>query len=147
MASTPEQAAPGTSTPVEVRRTGDHRFTATNGRGGRVDIGRDGAPDAFTPGELLLAAIASCSAVTSENLLVRRVGPDAGFAVRADRTKAAEDPNKFESVRVGFDVDLGAVAEGDRAKLLDAVERAIERYCTVSRSVQEGTPISLDLPR
>lgn len=134
-------------TPVEVHRTGEHTFTASNGRGGEVTIGRDGAPDAFTPGELLLAAIAGCSAVTSENLLVRRAGQDADIAVHADRDKTAEDPNKFSEVTVRFDVDLGAVEAGDRAKLLDAVERAIERYCTVSRSVAEGTSISLELPR
>ncbi|MCA1190525.1 MULTISPECIES: OsmC family protein [unclassified Saccharopolyspora] len=134
-------------TPVEVHRTGEHTFTATNGRGGQVTIGRDGAPDAFTPGELLLAAIAGCSAVTSENLLVRRAGADADIAVHADRDKTDADPNKFSEVRVRFDVDLSSVAGADRAKLLDAVERAIERYCTVSRSVQESTPISLELPR
>ncbi|GAB2683223.1 OsmC family protein [Saccharopolyspora gloriosae] len=134
-------------TPVEVHRTGEHAFTATNGRGGEVAIGRDGAPGSFTPGELLLAAIAGCSAVTSENLLVRRAGQDADIAVHADRDKTAEDPNKFSEVTVRFDVDLGGVDGADRAKLLDAVERAIERYCTVSRSVAESTPITLELPR
>ncbi|WP_243788888.1 OsmC family protein [Saccharopolyspora gloriosae] len=134
-------------TPVEVHRTGEHTFTASNGRGAEVTIGRDGAPGAFTPGELLLAAIAGCSAVTSENLLVRRAGQDADIAVHADRDKTAEDPNKFSAVQVRFDVDLSAVEGAERAKLLDAVERAIERYCTVSRSVEEGTPIALELPR
>ncbi|GAA4618319.1 OsmC family protein [Saccharopolyspora hordei] len=135
------------STPVEVTRTGEHTFVATNPRGGRVAIGREGAPDAFTPGELLLAAIAACSALTSENLLVRRLGEDAELTVHADRTKDPADKHRFARVQVGFDVDLGAVEDDDeRAKLLDAVERAIGKYCTVSRSVEEGTPIDLTLP-
>lgn len=133
------------STPVEVTRTGQHTFTATNPRGGEVTIGREDVPDAFTPGELLLAAIAACSAVTSENLLVRRLGEDAKVAVHADRTKVAEDKHKFASVQVSFDVDLSGVE--DHGKLVDAVQRAIEKYCTVSRSVEEGTPIELSLPR
>ncbi|MGW3469346.1 OsmC family protein [Saccharopolyspora sp. NPDC000995] len=133
------------STPVEVTRTGQHTFTATNPRGGEVTIGREDAPDAFTPGELLLAAIAACSAVTSENLLVRRLGEDAKVTVHADRTKVAEDKHKFASVQVSFDVDLSGVE--DHGKLVDAVQRAIEKYCTVSRSVEEGTPIELSLPR
>lgn len=83
------------ATPVEVTRTGEHTFTATNPRGARVAIGRDDAPDAFTPGELLLAAIAGCSAVTSENLLVRRIGEDASLRVHADRSKDPADPNQF----------------------------------------------------
>ncbi|PKW19023.1 OsmC family protein [Saccharopolyspora spinosa] len=133
------------STPVEVTRTGQHTFTATNPRGGEVKIGREDAPDAFTPGELLLAAIAACSAVTSENLLVRRLGEDAKVTVHADRTKVPEDKHKFASVQVSFDVDLSGVE--DNGKLVDAVQRAIEKYCTVSRSVEEGTPIELSLPR
>ncbi|MGW5643808.1 OsmC family protein [Saccharopolyspora sp. NPDC003752] len=136
------------STPVEVTRTGPHTFTATNPRGGEVTIGREDAPDAFTPGELLLAAIAACSAVTSENLLVRRLGEDAKVTVHADRTKVPEDKHKFASVQVGFDVDLSGIEDdGERGKVVDAVRRAIEKYCTVSRSVEEGTPIELTLPR
>ncbi|MER7082941.1 Uncharacterized OsmC-related protein [Saccharopolyspora kobensis] len=135
------------STPVEVTRTGQHTFRATNPRGAQVAIGREDAPEAFTPGELLLAAIAACSAVTSENLLVRRLGEDAELTVHADRTKVPEDKHKFARVQVGFDVDLSAIEDDDRAKLLEAVERAITKYCTVSRSVEEGTPIDLTLPR
>ncbi|GAA0515137.1 OsmC family protein [Saccharopolyspora thermophila] len=136
------------STPVETTRTGQHTFTATNPRGAQVTIGRDGAPGAFTPGELLLAAIAGCAALTGENLLVRRIGEDAGFTVHADRRKAPEDPNKFSSVQITFDVDLSVIEdEGERGRLVDAVRRAIEKYCTVSRSVEEGTPIDLTLPR
>ena len=136
------------STPVEVDRTGRHTFTATNGRGAEVTIGRDGAEGAFTPGELLLAAIAGCSAVTSESMLIRRLGESAKLRVHADRSKAPEDPHKFSEVQVSFDVDLSGIEDdAERTKLVDAVERAIERLCTVSRSVEEGTPIKLALPR
>lgn len=50
-------------------------------------------------------------------------------------------------MQVTFDVDLDAVDPEQRAKLSDAVQRAIERYCTVSRSVESGTPIELEPPR
>lgn len=136
------------STPVEIHRDGSHRFTASNGRGGEVAIGRDDTPEAFTPGELLLAAIAGCSAVTTENLLVRRMGDDADLAVHADRDKDPEDPHRFSSVRVSFDIDLSEVQDAsERERLVDAAERAVARFCTVSRSVEEGTPIHLHIPR
>lgn len=135
------------STPVEVRRTDQHRFSATNDRGAEVAIGRDGAAGAFTPGELLLAAIAGCSAVTSESLLIRRLGEEASIRVHADRTKSEDEPNKFASVQVSFDVDLGAIEDPEeRKKATEAVRRAIERFCTVSRTVEEGAPIDLTLP-
>ncbi|SFT07086.1 OsmC family protein [Saccharopolyspora flava] len=133
------------STPVEVTRTGEHTFTATNSRGAEVAVGRDGAPGAFTPGELLLAAVAACSAVTSENLVIRRIGEDGELVARADRTKNPDDDHKFAEIQVSLDADLDGVP--DRDKLLDAVQRAIENYCTVSRSVEESTPITLTLPR
>lgn len=136
------------STPVEVHRDGKHSFTASNGRGARVAIGREGAPESFTPGELLLAAIAGCSAVTTENLLVRRLGDSAELVLRADRDKDPEDQHKFSSIRVRFDVDLSGIEDGtERDRLVDAAERAVRRFCTVSRSVEESTPVELVLPR
>ena len=137
------QAQPGT--PVEVRRVSEHSFVATNGRGGEVAIGRDGVVDGFTPGELLLAAIAGCSGLTSENLLVRRLGDDASLAFHADRTKEPDDPHTFSSVQVTADLDLSVLPDDERAKLVDAVHRAIERACTVSRTVERGTPVHLDI--
>ncbi|MDR7303338.1 OsmC family protein [Haloactinomyces albus] len=134
------------STPVEVRRSSQQRFVASNERGGEVAIGPDGAPDAFTPGELLLAAIAGCSGLTGEQLLIRRVGETAPLAVHADRDKDPQDPHKFSSVQVSFDVDLSGVDSAEREKLVTAVNSAIARLCTVSRSVEEGTPISVSLP-
>lgn len=142
--ASPTEQVPGT--PVEVRRTGEHTFVATNGRGGEVTIGRDGVLDGFTPGELLLAAIAGCSAVTVESLVTRRIGDDAEVTFHADRTKEPDDPNTFSAVQVAGEWALSSLDEQERAKLAEAAHRAIDRACTVSRSVKRGTPISLDLP-
>ncbi|MHA6804892.1 OsmC family protein [Salinifilum ghardaiensis] len=133
-------------TPVRVTRTGEHAFTAVNERGAEVAIGREGAPGAFTPGELLLAAIAGCSAVTGENLLVRRLGEDAEITVDADRTKNPEDKHRFATVRTQLRAALDEIDDAEeREKLVAAVQRAIAKYCTVSRTVAEGTPIHLDI--
>lgn len=133
--------------PVEVRRTGKSNFEATNGRGGSVPIAAAGQPDSFSPGELLLAAIAGCAQLSGEKLLTRRLGEDAAITVRADRTLDPQDPKLFESARVTFDVDFSSVTdETERAKLVDAVHLAIERACTVSRSVEKGTPVTVEIP-
>ncbi|ASU79368.1 osmotically inducible protein OsmC [Actinopolyspora erythraea] len=135
------------SSPVEVTRTGASTFTASNDRGGSVEIAAAGMPDAFTPGELLLAAIAGCAQLTGQNLLVRRLGEEEPITARAERTVNEQDPETFESVRVSFDVDLSAISdETERTKLVEAVRRAIGRHCTVSRSVERGTPITFSLP-
>ena len=67
--------------------------------------------------------------------------------MHADRDKDPEDPHKFSSVRVSFDVDLSEMENTtERERLVDAAERAVARFCTVSRSVEEGTPIHLHIP-
>lgn len=135
-------------TPVRVERAGEHVFTARNTQGAEVRVGQVATHDTFTPGELLLAAIAGCSAVTSENLVVRRVGEDAALTVDADRDKDPADPHRFSDVRVELSAALESIAdEAERAKTVDALTRAINKYCTVSRSVTEGTPIHLDVAR
>lgn len=139
-----DRSEPGT--PVEVTRSGEHLFTASNSRGGRVTIGREGMADSFTPGELLLAAIAGCSGITAENLLVRRLGEEAEITFHADRQKNPADQHKFAAVQVSLRAALEEIDDpAERDKLIDAVGRAIGKYCTVSRSVEESTPVHLDL--
>ena len=47
---------------IELTKIGDARFKATNVRGGETFMGTGGEDPDFTPIELLLAAIAGCSA-------------------------------------------------------------------------------------
>ncbi|HEY3685506.1 MAG TPA: OsmC family protein [Streptosporangiaceae bacterium] len=135
------------STPVEVTRTGTRTFEATNPRGARALVGPETAEGVFTPGELLLAAVAACVGVTSDSLVVRRVGEDAGFQVRADRTKESEDAHEFASVTVDLDVDTSALDDEQRAALATAVDRAVEKLCTVSRTLKKGVPVTLNQQR
>lgn len=132
--------------PVDVRRTGKYAFVGTNPRGAHVAIGRDGAEGAFTPGELLLVAAAGCAALTGESLLARRLGEAAPQRVTADRTKESPDAHEFSSIQVDFDVDLSSLGAEQRAALKDTVDRAIERLCTVSRTLERGVPVSVDFP-
>lgn len=135
-----------TPSPVEVRRTGSHDFLGVNPRGAEVRIGRDGAEGAFTPGELLLLAAAGCAALTAEGLLSRRLGESAPQVVHADREKETPEAHEFSSVQVDFAVDLSALAPEQRAALQDAVDRAIERLCTVSRTLERGAKVAVDFP-
>lgn len=135
-----------TPTPVEVRRTGSHEFLGTNPRGAEVRVGRSGAEGSFSPGELLLVAAASCAGLTAEGLLTRRLGEDAPQVIVADRDKESEDAHEFSEVRVGYQVDLAAVDPSQHAALKEAVDRAIERLCTVSRTLERGAKVTLDFP-
>ncbi|GAA3459405.1 OsmC family protein [Saccharothrix longispora] len=128
---------------VEVRRTGQHEFTATNDRGASVRVGRKGAEGAFTPVELLLAAAAGCAAVTVETLVTRRV--DGDLVARADDVRP-EGAHQLDAVPVTLDYDVSSLDDAQRAVLETAVRRAVDELCTVTRTLKQSPPTPLNLP-
>lgn len=130
---------------LEVQRDGQHAFIGRNDRGAEVRLGRTGAEEAFSPAELLQIAAAGCSAVTAEELITRRIGEDAKFrvTVSADRREGASE---LDAVHVAFDVDVSTLAADQREALAGAVDRAIERLCTVSRTLKKGIPVTEEFP-
>jgi uncharacterized OsmC-like protein len=127
---------------VTITRTSAGRYTAANGRGGVVDFGT-GAVDDFTPVELFLAAIGGCTAVDVDILTTRRAAPES-FEVKVDGEKIRdEDGNRMEELSVTFRVRFPQGDGGDAARALlpDAVQRSHDRLCTVSRTVELGTPV------
>ncbi|GAB2990904.1 OsmC family protein [Amycolatopsis acidiphila] len=130
---------------LEVQRVGEHEFVGRNERGAEVRLGRKGAEGAFSPAELLQVAAAGCSAVTAENLITRRVGEDAKFRVdvTADRREGASE---LDAVHLKFDVDVSGLGQDEREALALAVDRAIDKLCTVSRTLKKGIPVTEELP-
>lgn len=128
---------------VEVRLVGQHDFVATNDRGASVRVGRKGAPGAFTPVELLLAAAAGCAAVTAETLVTRRV--EGGLVARADDVRPA-GAHELDAVPITLDYDISQLDDGQRAALDAAVRRAIDQLCTVTRTLKATPPTPVTLP-
>ena len=127
---------------IELSKIGEGRYKATNARGGVVAVGSGGDPD-FTPVELLLAAIAGCSAIDVDLITGKRAQATT-FELSAEGDKVRdEDGNRLVGLRVTFDVRFPEGEEGDRAR--EALPRAIaqsrDRLCTVGRTVQVGGPI------
>jgi uncharacterized OsmC-like protein len=130
---------------LEVQREGEHEFVGRNERGAEVRLGRNGQRGSFSPAELLQIATAGCSAVTAENLITRRVGEDSKFrvSVTADRREGASE---LDGVHVRFDVDLANLDASHREALAAAVDRSIERLCTVSRTLKKAIPVTEEFP-
>jgi putative redox protein len=128
---------------VTVERIAHGTLTATNGRGGRIAVGTGGSTD-FTPTELLLAAIGGCTAIDVDILTSRRAEPeDFQVAVGADKVRDAGG-NRMTGIAVTFRVTFPAGEKGDAARALlpDAVRMSHDRLCTVSRTVELGTPVA-----
>jgi putative redox protein len=128
---------------VRLERIENSRYTASNVRGGQIDMGTGAGTD-FTPVELLLAAIGGCTAVDVDLLTSRRAEPDA-FEIVIDAEKVRDGAgNHLTDLAVTFRIRFPDGEAGDKARALlpDAVKKSHDRLCTVSRTVELGTPIA-----
>ena len=128
---------------VTITRTSAGRYTAVNGRGGTLEFGT-GDVDDFTPVELFLAAIGGCTAVDVDILTTRRAEPES-FVVQVDGDKVRDEGgNRMEELSVTFRLSFPEGEGGDAARALlpETVQRSRDRLCTVSRTVEIGTPVA-----
>ncbi len=129
---------------VQLTQMGEGRWKATNRRGGVLPIGSGADPD-FSPVELLLAAIAGCSAIDVDLITGKRAGAES-FDLVSEGTKIRDEQgNRLTNLRVTFDVRFPEGEAGDRAR--EALPRAIaqsrDRLCSVSRTVAVESPVEM----
>ena len=139
--ATPEEPRPGLRQ-VELTKIGAGRFKATNARGGAVTLGSGDDPD-LTPVELLLAALAGCSAIDVDLITGKRAAPTS-FHVGAEGVKVRDEQgNHLVDLRLTFEVRFPEGEAGDRARevLPRSIAQSRDRLCTVGRTVQLGAPV------
>lgn len=132
---------------VQLDRLAVGRYEVTNRRGGTIRIG-DGSDGDFSPVELLLAAIGGCTAVDADTATSRKAEPtEFTVTVRGDKISDREDGNRMENLAVTFSVTFPDGAKGDDARtvLPRAVKLSHDRLCTVSRTVERGTPVAVTI--
>jgi putative redox protein len=127
---------------VRLERIENSRYLVTNDRGGQITIGKGDGTD-FTPVDLLLTGIGGCTAVDVDILTSRRAEPEA-FEVHVDAEKVRDEAgNHLADIVVTFRIRFPDGEGGDMARALlpDAVRQSHDRLCTVSRTVELGTPV------
>jgi putative redox protein len=128
---------------VTIDRISNSQYTVTNARGGTMTIGRGGDGE-FTPVELLLAAIGGCTAVDVDLVTSRRAEPDS-FRVDVQATKVNDaQGHHLTDIVVTFKVAFPDSDGGQAARdvLPSIVRQSHDRLCTVSRTVEIGTPVN-----
>ena len=128
---------------VRLERIENSKYVVTNDRGGQIRIGRGEGTD-FTPVDLLLTAIGGCTAVDVDILTSRRAEPEK-FEILVDADKVRDEAgNRLTDIVVTFRIRFPVGEDGDKARELlpDAVRKSHDRLCTVSRTVELGTPIA-----
>ena len=131
---------------VALDRVESGRYEATNVRGGTLAIG-SGDDERFTPVELLLAAIAGCSAIDIDLITGKRAEPSRFTAAVSGEKIRDELGNRLTGITLTFDVEFpeGEAGDAARAVLPRSVQQSHDRLCTVSRTVEVGTPVSTGL--
>lgn len=131
---------------VEIERTSVGRYVVRNVRGGSISMG-SGGDDSFTPVELLLAAIGGCASIDVDHVTSRRAEP-ARFSVEVtgDKIRDESGGNRMRNLRVEFAVTFPEGPDGDRAReaLPRSLQQSHDRLCTVSRTVELGTPVTVE---
>lgn len=129
---------------VELTKTGTGHYRAVNVRGGEVSIGTGEDAD-FTPVEMLLAAIAGCSAIDVD-LITGKRAQSVRFDVHARGDKVRDEQgNHLTGLALTFDVAFPEGPDGDaaRAVLQRSIEQSRDRLCTVSRTVALPSPVEM----
>lgn len=136
--------ADGDQRRVSLERVDEGVYRATNPRGVELTFGSK-AEDGFTPVELLLAAIGGCSAVDVDVATGRRADHERFEVVVEAESTRDEVGNILRDVRMTFHVTFPDGPDGDKARQLlpRAVKASHDRTCTVSRTVEAATPVTV----
>ena len=121
---------------IEMSRLEKGRYLATNTRGGQLVVGQGGRDEAFSPVELLLVAIAGCSAIDVDYIVGKRAEP-----TRLDVRMTGDKIRDERAARVALARHQRLTVEvDDQGVTLAAFDKATERlvgdFVLILRSVE-----------
>jgi putative redox protein len=131
---------------VDLSQIAEGRYQAVNRRGGVLPIGSGDDLD-FTPVELLLAALAGCTAIDVGSITGKRAAPES-FDIRTEGHKIRDDDGSHLvdlTVTLSITFPEGEAVDGAREILPRAVRQTADRICTVGRTLQLGTDIAYEI--
>lgn len=132
---------------IDLTRESQRHYKATNGRGGSIEFGQ--GEGLMSPVEVLLAALAGCSAIDVDVVTSRRSEPE-DFGVHVEGDRVDEDgASRLSDVRASFTVRFPDDESGRQAQgMVDNLIRiSHEKDCTVSRTVEHATNVSFENKR
>ena len=118
-------------------------FSGINPAGVRVSIGRPGeSPEATSPMEMLLEAVAGCSSIDVLMILEKQKARVDRYQIRVEGHRAEEGEAKpFTAIDLAFTVDTDALP----GKVARAVQLSLEKYCSVAKTVDPSVAIRYTL--
>lgn len=132
---------------VVLEQVGPAAFESTGGSGGKLVV--DGAPEiggegrGMRPMELMLASIASCSAMDVVKILRQQKEPLEQLRIEIEGERADAVPSPYTQMKLVF------VAKGpvDEHKLRRAVQLAVDKYCSARATLGQGIMVTWEARR
>jgi putative redox protein len=126
---------------ITLRWVEDRLMMASDSNGHSVVIGRSPDPGfewaGIKPSDLLLMAVASCSAYDVVAILEKKREPLEGLIVTCSGDQLSSPPYTFTSIQIEY------LAKGNvnPAALSKAIRLSEEKYCSVISTLQQGVEV------
>ena len=129
---------------VTVRWIEKTLLMGSDSNGHSIVIGRSPDPEfvwaGIKPSDLLLLAVASCSAYDVVEILSKQREPLEDLKVLCSGEQQSDPPYTFTSIHIHYQL-CGAIKP---EKLERAISLSEEKYCSVMATVRPGVPITSD---
>ena len=126
--------------PIEVVWEGERRYRG--GRPGGPQVVLDGESEAgLTPPDVLVAALATCSAIDVEDYLQKRRTPPTSLSVSVRFSRAPKPPRRVTEAHLTFRV----ATDSPREHVERAVQLSFDRYCSVASSLAPDTVLGFSV--
>jgi putative redox protein len=129
---------------IELERKNQFfHFEARNESGNTINIDANpsigGENKGVRPMELLLAGVGGCSGIDIISILHKQKIQPSAFRISVNGEREADKvPSLFQTISVTFSLD----GEVDPAKAKRAVELSMEKYCSVSKTLEPTAKIT-----
>jgi putative redox protein len=129
---------------ITLRWVEQHLMLVSDSNGHSIAVGKSPDPQhswaGVKPSDLLLMAVASCSAYDVVEILTKQRAPLMDLKVTCSGDQMSDPPYKFTKIHMHYMVQ----GDVDTEKLEKAIRLSEEKYCSVIATLKPGVPISSD---
>lgn len=113
---------------ISLSHIASQEFTAKNEKGSEIPVGCSDQNSMFTPMELVLVALASCSSVDVVEIFDKKKLRIDQYSVDVEASRVDATPAIFKSIDIKF-VVKGKIEE---SALIHIVDLCMNKYCSVA---------------
>lgn len=133
------------STKITVEQTGNFRFESKNAGNSSIVVDGPksigGTEDGFRPMELLLAGVATCSAMDVLTILAKSKNRPESLTIEVEGERNTDHPKVFHTITIIYRMK-GKV---DPARAQRAVDLSLEKYCSAAAMLSKTAGIKSEI--